>query len=335
MSESTLNTLTIIKNTFQINGFEIKILKVNHTDFSDEISLTINDIKSINKINLIIKTISTMLDSKIDYKFNLNTLTLIISKTNNNIYSFNDYIKYGKQNQSLIMLGIDSHGKPIFESVDDIKSLLVSGSSGSGKSNLLHQIILSYLLLNDNSYLMLIDPKYTELSWYNKSDLKNRLIMDVAYTFEDSKKTLIVFDNLIKSRYKRMKQKGLRFSDEESILLVIDEYASLFVDNKQKKIINNLISRIASLGRAARCYLIIATQHPTNANLTNSIRVNLQSKLALHCESSNQSFNIINSREATKLKSKGEFLLKVDSKDLKFGKSTFIDNSTLLHYLKA
>lgn len=337
MDAKTIELLKFIYNSFDTNKVKIKILKIEHQEFKDIITINmLEQIKSINKIKSIVNLIKSVLNTSISYYFNYNFLFLEIIKANNKTYNFNSYISVSNhRNKGEIFFGIDGAGQSIFKKIDSVKSLLISGSSGSGKSNLLHQLILSYLILNDNGYLMLIDPKHTELNWYTKAKLKNRLIMSVASEFDEALKVLNAFNNLITSRYKAMEKRGERFSNDSPILLVIDEYASLFTDSKTKKKVNSLISRIASLGRAARCYLIISTQHPTNENLTNTIRVNLQSKLALHCESAHQSINIINSSDAINIKGKGEFLLKVDGESLTFGKSTLITDELLTKYLKA
>ena len=333
---SNEKTIQYITYLFAINKIELTFIDESVSSNITTLKFMIEGLKGINKLNLVVKTLESALDLKINSSLDFNILTLKLYNADEKIYLFENYISHGERNKDEIFLGIGQNGCPIFESVDNLKSLLIGGSSGFGKSNLLHQIILSYLLLNDNNYLMLIDPKYTEFSWYKKTGLKNRLLLDVASTFEESEKALYGFSNLIDERFRRMKAKNLRFSDEPSVLLVIDEYASLFTNSYEKKVINNLISRIASLGRAARCYLIIATQHPTNSNLTNGIRVNLQSKLALHCESRNQSFNIPDSNEAIKLKEKGDFILKVDgSKEAIEGRASLVTDSLLSKCLKA
>lgn len=325
-----------IIQTFYDNKIYLELISKRETSLLKSFKYKISNLKTINKLAQIVKMLEASIDTKILYNLSFDELTIQLCEEGTKPFLFENYISHGERNRDNIFLGISRDGNPIFESVDNIKSLLIGGSSGFGKSNLLHQIIMSYLLLNDNNYLMLIDPKYTEFSWYKKSFLKNRLVMDVANTFDDAKKVLYAFVNLIDDRYKRMKKQNLRFSNEPSILLVIDEYASLFVNSKEKKEVNELISRIASLGRAARCYLVIATQHPTNDNLTNSIRVNLQSKLALHCESKNQSFNILENSEATSLKEKGDFVLRIDGdKQAIHGRASLVTDSILNKCLKA
>ena len=87
-----------------------------------------------------------------------------------------------------------------------------------------------------------------------------------------------------------------------------------------KKIID-IISRCAAVGRAANCYLILSTQHPTNSNLNNSIRVNLQTRICLKCENIQQSKNIIETTEGARLVYPGDSLIKFDSEIMDILKS--------------
>ena len=87
--------------------------------------------------------------------------------------------------------------------------------------------------------------KANELTRYNAMLKTHKLIRPVAYTYEEALKTITYFRNMIKKRFKDMMKKGERFSSEPPILLVIDEYAQLFRTNKEKKVINDLISQCA------------------------------------------------------------------------------------------
>lgn len=337
------NIIQIIKNIFDINNLNIYIKGVKKAPFNIEIKASLQGLKSINKLNLIIKTLEKILNTNIKYNFNENNIILYIESHENIIINNFDYIlKKGMEtnpenkNNDLIFLGIDkTTNTPIFESLNNTKSILVGGTSGCGKSILLHNIILSYLLLNKENYLFLIDPKFTEFSFYNKRILKNRLVFESGNSFQDYIKILSFLENVLKSRFQTMKKKQIQKSTESPILLVVDEYAQLFQNIKEKKIINNYIMKLSSLGRACNIFLILATQHPTNENINNTIRANLQSRICLKCENIQQSKNIIDTTEATRITNAGEGVLKIDGKIQKYYiKSCMISNESIKKYLK-
>lgn len=337
------NIIQNIKNIFDINNLNIYIKGVKKAPFNIEIKASLQGLKSINKLNLIIKTLEKILNTNIKYNFNENNIILYIESHENIIINNFDYIlKKGMEtnpeskNNDLIFLGIDkTTNAPIFETLNNTKSILIGGTSGCGKSILLHNIILSYLILNKENYLFLIDPKFTEFSFYNKRILKNRLVLESGNNFNDYIKILSFLENVLKSRFQTMKKKQIQKSTESPILLVVDEYAQLFQNIKEKKIINNYIMKLSSLGRACNIFLILATQHPTNENINNTIRANLQSRIALKCENIQQSKNIIDTTEATRIANAGEGVLKIDGKINKFFiKSCMLSSESIKKYLK-
>lgn len=290
--------------------------------------------KSINKLNLIIKSLKSLLNKNIIASFENLILKLEIESNNNSILYFENYFQSIPKNQNCIFLGVNNENTPIYEKIENIKSLLIGGSSGSGKSNLIHQIILSGLLNNKELYFLMIDLKATELTRYNIFVKNKRLIKPVANDFKTALKTIIYFYIIIKKRFKKMIRTGQQQSNESPIILIIDEYAQLFNNSKEKKIINNYISKIGAIGRASNCYLILATQHPTNENINNTIRSNLQSRICLKVQSIQQSNNILNNTLAIELNQPGQSIIHIDGKSPQRLQSSFISNNFLNRFIK-
>ena len=131
-----------------------------------------------------------------------------------------------------------------------------------------------------------------------------------------------------------MQKQKIQTSNESIALLVIDEYASLFNTTKERNEINNKISYIASIGRASNCFLILSTQYPTNQNINNTIRSNLQTRICLHCETIQQSRNIIDTTDGVKLENRGDMILKTEGGEKLKLKSCMITNDLLINTLK-
>jgi len=313
--ENSNEKLEFLKTEKQINNTLYYFNYVNYT--------------SINKLNLIIKSLSAFINQDIKASFENGILKIEIESQTNNILYFENYINKIPKNKNYIFLGVKNNNDPYFEKLENIKSLLIGGSSGSGKSNLLHNIILSMKLFNNNINLLMIDLKGTELTRYNFLTKEKGLLQPVATNQKQALLLIIMMYNLIKNRYKIMQKKKERFSSDPAVVLIIDEYAQLFNTNKEKKIINNYISKIGAIGRACNCYLILATQHPTNENISNTIRANLQSKIALKCDNVAQSRNILNCTGAEKISKAGDAIVHIDGKQKEYIKVSFVSDSLI------
>ena len=319
----------LIINFFENQGQILQLIKQENALNSIVYYYKYLNYTSINKLNLIIKSLKVYINRNINFAFIDGVLQIEIENVKTNKLPFENYLNKIPKNEHFVFLGIDKNNNPIYEKIENIKSLLIGGSSGSGKSNLIHQLILSILLNNNDIYLFMIDLKAVELTQYDFLVNSNRLVKKVATNTKEAFKTIIMFYTLILKRYKKMRRKGERFSSESPCVLIIDEYAQLFNNNKEKRAINNYIAKIGAIGRACNCYLILATQHPTNENISNTIRANLQSKIALKCDNVAQSRNILNTTGAEQIKRPGEAIVHIDGKQSQNLKASFVSDELL------
>ena len=108
-----------------------------------------------------------------------------------------------KQNEILLPIGFDNKGDFVFENLSDLGSIIMAGSTGSGKSNFAHSIILSLLEQSDSFSLLLFDSKRVEFSYYK--DLS--CLIGCVYTdYEKMMEQLEVLNNELKLRRIRKNQ---------------------------------------------------------------------------------------------------------------------------------
>jgi S-DNA-T family DNA segregation ATPase FtsK/SpoIIIE len=181
--------------------------------------------------------------------------------------------------------------------------ILIAGATGSGKSVLINLFIHDLLseLPGDVSFI-LIDPKRVELSAYK--NLPHTLLY--ASEKEQMFHALNAAVKIMEDRYAEMQQAGLKKYTGGDLYVIIDEFADLMVTDKKRT--EQLIVRLAQLGRAARVHLLIATQRPTREFLTGAIKCNIDNRFALHCASAQDSRNIIGANGAEKLAMYGSAL---------------------------
>ncbi|MGA9530419.1 MAG: DNA translocase FtsK [Candidatus Babeliales bacterium] len=216
-----------------------------------------------------------------------------------------------------LVLGSNTIGDQVI--IDLVKSphLLVAGSTGSGKSVALNTMLVSLLctLSPDELRLILIDPKRLEFAVY--ADIPHLLFPIVV----DVKKVAPILGWVVREmeeRYEKMACEGVRnidaynervTSQEElmpRIVVVIDELADLMMTTGRE--VEDLITRIAQMARAAGIHMIVATQRPSVDVITGIIKVNFPSRISFRVSSKVDSRTILDTCGAEKLLGRGDML---------------------------
>lgn len=164
--------------------------------------------------------------------------------------------------------------------------LLISGTTGSGKSVLLHHLINIIMLLN-GAKMVLIDTKKVELYRYRNN-------YNTLYYVDNVNDAITILKKVIKimsSRFNNLRKNGETKQTVDPLYVIIDEFADLVLFNDKQ--ITPLIVKIAQLGRAANIHLIICTQRPTADIINKKITVNIGARVCLRVPSAVDSRNII------------------------------------------
>lgn len=237
----------------------------------------------------------------------------IRTKTGNSFYNWFDYNGYLNWNDSNLpfIVGFDSNGVIVLDDIDHARHILIAGTTGSGKSVFLHNLIFTFCNCPD-VYLYLVDCKRVELNIYNPCAL---VASDVFGEVSAAKMTADFLD-IIESRYKEMQNFGVNsFSeykklkpDEKRHILVVDELADLISDKQARKVIIPRLLRIAQVGRAAGCHLILATQRPDHTIIDGTLKGNIPTRISFNCITSTDSRVILDRIGAEKLTGNGDGL---------------------------
>lgn len=122
--------------------------------------------------------------------------------------------KLGKEhlmvNTLSLPIGTDVHGEAVRVLLNDMPHLLVAGTTGSGKSVLMHNFLkaLTEQMPAEDMELTLIDPKRVELSAYaRKPHLHGK---KVIFEYEDALRALLSLSKEMDSRYDTLEQAGKR-----------------------------------------------------------------------------------------------------------------------------
>ncbi len=219
-----------------------------------------------------------------------------------------------------VALGKDIAGKPIIADLQKMPHLLVAGATGSGKSVCMNSIIAS-ILFNaspDEVKMIMVDPKMVELTVYNGIP---HLITPVVTDPKKAASALRWAVKEMENRYALFSAAGVKNIEvynenvEESqedlqklpyIVVLIDELSDLMMVAPAD--VEDAITRIAQMARAAGIHLVIATQRPSVNVITGIIKANIPSRIAFAVSSQVDSRTILDMNGAEKLLGKGDML---------------------------
>ena len=222
-------------------------------------------------------------------------------------------------------LGRDISGEPVIADLTKMPHLLVAGQTGAGKSVSVNSMIMSILFKASprEVKMLMIDPKLIELSMYEDiPHLISPVITNPKQAAEALRK--MVFE--MERRYRLLAEKGARniegynrvASEEEQIpyiVIFIDELADLMFASSRE--VEDSITRLAQMARAAGIHLIIGTQRPSVDVITGIIKANLPSRISFKVTSKIDSRTILDTQGAEQLLDKGDMLLMLSGQGIK------------------
>ena len=223
-------------------------------------------------------------------------------------------------------LGLSASGEPQAADIAKMPHTLVAGATGSGKSVLIHSMVMSilYRARPDEVKFLLIDPKRTELTFYEGiphlfDPCVEPARVSVITNPKDAAKSLKALLTLMERRYERLQLHGVRNiegynaeADKKGlprdfyIVVVIDELADLMLIAGD--IVEDAIQRLTQMARAVGIHLVLATQRPSVDVITGVIKANLPSRIALQVISKIDSKVILDCSGAEALQGRGDLL---------------------------
>lgn len=224
----------------------------------------------------------------------------------------------------LIGLGRNISGEAVLAELNKMPHLLVAGATGSGKSVCVNGIITSILMRAKphEVKMMMIDPKMVELNVYNGIP---HLLAPVVTDPKKASQALKKVVNEMERRYELFSHTGTRniegYNDyikransEEGakqpelpyIVVIVDELADLMMVASSD--VEDSITRLSQMARAAGIHLIIATQRPSVDVITGVIKANIPSRIAFSVSSQTDSRTILDMGGAEKLLGRGDML---------------------------
>lgn len=171
---------------------------------------------------------------------------------------------YKKDDKFKVALGLDEEDRVIIFDFDKDKNLLVTGTSGSGKTNLFRNIIMNVLINYTDTKIIILDTQSI-----NYNDFAN--VCEVVNGKDDVIKKI----KLLRREFEERVKNG----NMERILVFIDEiYEILEMDNSVDEDINYLLS----LGDKCNIHLIVSTDTLSNDDIVRIFTNNNTCKISFY-----------------------------------------------------
>ena len=175
--------------------------------------------------------------------------------------------EYRKDNIFKVVLGMDEKDNIVYFDFDKEKNLLVSGVSGTGKTNFFNNIIMNILINNSNTEVIILDSQGINYNMY-----------DTIYEVVNNEDKII---DRIKKLRKEFEEK-IKNNNTDRIVVLIDEiYEILNMDSSVKDDINYLLE----VGSIAGIHMIISTDSVLDDNIYDLFKKKNISKLSFYLTS--------------------------------------------------
>lgn len=230
-----------------------------------------------------------------------------------------------KANLKLIIGARESDGETLYlePSIKDAPHTLIAGTTGSGKSVLLQNLILDIACTNTvkQANIYLIDPKQGA-DFYVLKDVphlqhgiigeQNKAAEILKNVVQEMKRRMKFFSgkapNLISYNQVVPEEENLPF-----IWLIHDEFAAWMIDDNYRDLVSNTVQELGMMARAAGIFLIFAAQRPEARMMTAQLRSNLDNRLILRVASEADSEMALGHKGAERLLGKGHLAVRLPS----------------------
>ena len=239
-----------------------------------------------------------------------------------------------------LAIGKNIEGHPVVADLTKMPHLLVAGATGAGKSVAINSMICSilYKATPAEVRMILVDPKMLELSIYEGIP---HLLLPVVTKPKQATLALNWAVREMERRYRHLSAAGVRNiigynekvadkklelvtpEDAEKIIaanpeaiahtghmpyivIIIDEMADLMMVASRD--IEESVTRLAQMARAAGIHLVLATQRPSVDVITGIIKANFPARISFKVSSKHDSRTIIDTVGSEHLLGNGDML---------------------------
>lgn len=225
--------------------------------------------------------------------------------------------------QLLVAVKEDDNQLLLVSPTDHAPHTLIAGATGSGKSVLMQNIILSIACTNTpaQAQILLIDPKlgvdyfaFDGLPHLSSGIIENQTVaidrltelvseMDRRYTVLKENRCSNIFE---------LNRKPNPTERLPYLWVIHDEFAEWMMTDEYRDSVSNIVSRLGVKARAAGIFLVFAAQRPDSNVMPMQLRSNLGNRLILRVDSEGTSEIALGEKGAERLLGRGHMAAKLE-----------------------
>ena len=327
--QEAIESADILLNTLNNFGIDCKLVQINRGptitryELQPAPGVKVSKITNLSKdIALSLATSDLRIEAPIPGKAAIGIEVPNSNKSNVFLKELIDSVEYRNREKDKSIpftVGKDIAGKNVIADIASMPHLLIAGATGSGKSVCINSLLISilYNAKPNDVKLILVDPKVVELNVYNgiphllipvvtdprkAANALNWAVQEMTNRYELFAKNSVRDINSYNAKMEKENKNDMI----PKIVIIIDELADLMMVAAGE--VEDSITRLAQLARAAGIHLVIATQRPSVDVITGTIKANIPSRIAFAVSSHIDSRTILDVGGAEKLLGKGDLL---------------------------
>jgi S-DNA-T family DNA segregation ATPase FtsK/SpoIIIE len=197
-----------------------------------------------------------------------------------------------------INFGKDEDGNWIIRDLSNIENILISGATGTGKSNFLDSVIcsLAEIYSSEDLKLVLIDCKLTHLNYIKLPHLLYPLTGDVDEAL-----------NTLKLCLDEIKKRKINEINKPKIVIVIDEVADIMLSEEEAE---EVIYQIAKQGAQVGVYILLSSSRSMPKVFSPKFKDVISTRLAGAMATGEESTNLLDEKGAEELEGNGDMIYK-------------------------
>jgi S-DNA-T family DNA segregation ATPase FtsK/SpoIIIE len=217
-----------------------------------------------------------------------------------------------------LALGLDVANQPVTADLIHMPHLLIGGTTGSGKSVCIINLIVCLLMKNSPSSLRLIllDPKRVELVRFQgiphllgSVESEPRIMVSaLQWAVMEMQRRLLILQEFgardLDSYNEKMIKRGM--DSLPRIVVFIDELADMMSSAPEPT--DEAIRRLSQMARATGIHMVVSTQRPSADIVSGVIKSNFPARIAFNTASPTDSRVILDSTGAEDLLGNGDLL---------------------------